>query len=96
MANRDVVVGCSSNKETCADMDRKAVVSSLFDSVSRAKRDRDQNVVQTLILHKILERKVEREWLSRDCISEAEVEARNWEKRNSDIAFQAINQEFEA
>ena len=28
--------------------------------------------------------------------SEAEVEARNWEKRHSDIAFQEINQEFES
>ena len=27
--------------------------------------------------------------------AEAEVEARNWEKRNSDIAVQEINQEFE-
>ena len=28
--------------------------------------------------------------------AEAEVEARNWEKRNSDIAFREINQEFES
>ena len=28
--------------------------------------------------------------------NEAEVEARNWEKRNSDIAFREINQEFES
>ena len=27
--------------------------------------------------------------------AEAEVEARNWEKKNSDFAFQEINQEFE-
>ena len=27
---------------------------------------------------------------------EAGIEARNWEKRNSDIAFQEINQEFES
>ena len=44
-------------------MDRETVVSSLFESVSKAKRDRDQNVVQTLKdkrnLHKILERKAE-------------------------------------
>ena len=63
MANRDFVVEQYSNKETCADMDRETVVSSLFDSVSRGKRDRDQNVVQTLRdrqnLHKILERKAE-------------------------------------
>ena len=46
-ANRDFVVGSTSNKETCADMDRETVVSCLFDSVSRGQRDRDQNVVQT-------------------------------------------------
>ena len=28
-------------------MDRETVVSSLFESVSKVKRDRDQNVVQT-------------------------------------------------
>ena len=28
--------------------------------------------------------------------AEAEVEARNWETRNFDIAFQEINQEFES
>ena len=28
--------------------------------------------------------------------AEAEVEARNWEKTNSDIAFRKINQEFES
>ena len=28
--------------------------------------------------------------------AEAEVEARNWEKRNSDFASQEINQEFES
>ena len=44
-------------------MDRETVVSSLFGSVSKVKRDRDQNVVQTSRdrqnLHKILERKAE-------------------------------------
>ena len=30
------------------------------------------------------------------CEAEAEAEARNWEKRNSDITFQEINQEFES
>ena len=42
-------------------MDREIVVSSLFESVSKEKRDRDQNVVQTSRdkqkLHKILERR---------------------------------------
>ena len=35
-------------KETCADTDRQTVVSSLFGSLSKEKRDRDQNVVQTV------------------------------------------------
>ena len=35
-------------KKTCADMDRETVVSSLSGSVSREKRDGDQNVVRTL------------------------------------------------
>ena len=30
------------------------------------------------------------------CEAEAKVEARNWEKRNSDVAFHEINQEFES
>ena len=59
----DSVASRTSIKETCADMDRETVVSSLFVSVSKEKRDRDQNVVQTLRdrqnLHKILERKAE-------------------------------------
>ena len=45
------------------DLDRVTVVSSLFDSVSRGQRDRDQNVVQTFRdrrnLHRVLERKAE-------------------------------------
>ena len=44
-------------------MDRETVVPSLFGSVSKEKRDRDQNVVQTLRdrqnLRKIIERKSE-------------------------------------
>ena len=28
--------------------------------------------------------------------ADAEIETRNWEKRNSDFAFQEINQEFES
>ena len=30
------------------------------------------------------------------CEAEAEIEARNWEKRNSGVAFQEIKQEFES
>ena len=65
----------TSIKETCADIDRETVVSSLLGSLSKAKRDRDQNVVQILrdrqSFHKILERKAElpcdeKNWLSKD------------------------------
>ena len=53
-------------------------------------------------LQKILERKVDSaergELLSQQTLFEAEyeLEARNWEKRNSDIALYQINQEFES
>ena len=56
-------------------MDRETVVASLFELVSKGKRDRDQNVVQTLKdrhnLHNILKRKAElavrgENWLSKD------------------------------
>ena len=47
-ADRVSVAGSTSNKETCADMDRETVFPSLFKSVSKEKRDRDLNVVQTL------------------------------------------------
>ena len=72
----------------------------------RRKRDRDQNVVQTLkdkeSLHKILEVKAELavkgENLAQQRLYEAEtdVEVKHWEKRNSDIALFEINQEFES
>ena len=53
-------------------------------------------------LQKIFERKVdlvvqgERAAQQKKFEAEAEVDARNWEKRNSDIAFREINQEFES
>ena len=52
--------------------------------------------------HKILERKVNsavrEEMMAQRKLyeAEAEVEARNWEKRNSESAFQEIHQEFES
>ena len=93
-------------QETGANLDIDSVVSTIFSSKSKGKRDRDQNVVHSLrdrkISKKILERKVdsavrgERMAEQKLCEAEAEVEARNWEKRNSDIAFHEINQEFES
>ena len=88
MANRDFVAGSRSNKETLADMDRETVVSSLFDSVSRGRE---------IEIHKILERKVESAFQGERMVqqklyqAEAEVEARNWGKRNSDIASQEFD-----
>ena len=86
-------------------MDRETVVSRLFGSVSKGKRDRDQNVVQTLRdrqnLRTILEWKAEYtvpgEKLAQVKLYEAEadVEVKHWENRNSDIALYEINQEFE-
>ena len=84
-------------KETCADMDCETVVSRLFGSVSKAKRDRDQNVVQTLKdrqnLNKTLERNAELavrgEQLAqhRSYDAEADVEVKHGEKRNSEMFF---------
>ena len=63
LADFDSVACRTGIKETCADMDRETVVSSLFGSISKGTRDRDQNVVQTLrdrqLFHTILERKAE-------------------------------------
>ena len=62
---------------------------------SFVERDREN-------LQKILERKVdlavraEKEAKQKLYQVEAEIEARNWEKKNSDIAFREINQEFES
>ena len=59
----DSVASRTGIKETCADMNRETVVSSLCESVSKGNRDRDQNVVQTFKdgqnLHNILEWKAE-------------------------------------
>ena len=73
-----------------------------FSSQSKRESDRDQNVVHTLRdrahFQKILERKVDSavrgERMAQQKLygTEAEVEARNWEKRNSDIAFRVANQ----
>ena len=81
-------------------------MASLFKSVSKEKRDRDQNVAQTLKerqnIPKILERKAEMaargEKLAqqRSYDAEADVEVTHWEKRISDIALDEINQEFES
>ena len=66
----------------------------------KGKRDRDQNVVQSLEdrenLHRVLERKAEiagrSEKLAQQKLyeAEAEVEARYWEKRDYDIALREI------
>ena len=102
----DPVASRSSIKETCADVDRGTFVSSLFGSVSKRKRDRDQNVVQTFRdrqnLHTILERQAELalrgEKLAQQrlCEAETDVEVKQCEKRKSDIALFEINQEFES
>ena len=86
MADYDCVDRRESIMETCADLDRETVVSTLFRPESKAKRDRDQNVVQSLRdrenLHKILERTLELavrgEKMAQQKLfeAEAEVEAR--------------------
>ena len=93
-------------QKTGAELDRPFVAATIFSSRSKGKRDRDTNAVHSLKdrdnLRKILERKVDSavrcELLSQQKVYEAEseVEAKNWEKRNSDIVFREINQEFES
>ena len=83
----------------------KQLFSSLLGSVSKMKRDRDQNVVHTSrdrqTLHEKPERKaelaVQGEKLvqQRLCEAEADVEVKHWEKRHSDIALCKINWEIE-
>ena len=95
----DCVASRTCIKETCADMNRETVAL-------KEKRDRDQNVVQTLKdmqnLHKILERKaalpVRGERLAQQKLYEAEafVEVKHWEERNSGVALCVVNQELES
>ena len=100
------VSGRTGLQETGAVLDRESVATTIFSSHSTGKRDRDTNVVHSLKdrenLSKILARKVysalRGEIIAQQKLyeAEAEVEARNWEKRNYDFAFQKINQEFES
>ena len=97
LADNDSVASRTGIKETCADMHREKVVLSLLGSMSKGKRDRHQNVVQTLTdrqnIHKIPERKAdlavrgEKLAQQRFCEAEADVEVKHWEKRKSDIVF---------
>ena len=74
-----------------------ANVATIFSSQSKEKRDRYQNVVHSLRDRKISRKSLngkltrpseEREWLNKKLYeAQHEVEARNWEKRNSDTAF---------
>ena len=89
-------------QEAGALADRESVATTIFSSQSKGKSDRDQNVVHSSRdrenLQKIIERKfdsaVRGEMMAQQKLYDAE--ARNWEKKNSDIAFQEINQEVES
>ena len=107
VADNDSVASHSSARKLAADTDNETIFPCVEESVSREKEDRDLNVVQTLKgrqnLHKFLERKAEfsrsrRKIRSEKRLSEAEadMEAREWEKRNSDIALYAKKQELES
>ena len=105
-ADYDSVASQTSSRKLAADVDHETSVRSVFESVSKEKRDRDFNVVQTLRdrqnLHKNLERKAESAARGEKLVqqrllgAEADVEVKHWEKRNSDIALHEINQEFES
>ena len=58
---------------------------------------RDKENLQTILERKV-DSAVRGERMARQKLyeAEAEVEGRNWEQRNSDIAFHEINQEFES
>ena len=95
-------------QETGEELDRDSVATTLLTSQSRGKRNRELNYVHALRdrdnLQKILERRVdlavrgerEREAQQKLYQAEGEVEVRNWEKRNSDVAFREVSQEFES
>ena len=99
------VSGRTGLQETGAELDRESVAATIFSSQSKVKRDRELNLVHALRdrdnLQKILERKVdlaiqgENEAQQKLYQAETEIEAKNWEKTNSDIAFREINQDFE-
>ena len=84
----------------------KQLFQVFFESVSKVKRDEDQNGVQTLKdmqnLRKFLERKAELAVRGEKLVqqrfyeAEADLEVKHWETRNSDIALYEINQEFES
>ena len=81
-------------------------ISSVEGTLSRGKRDRDLESVQTLSerrnLHAHLEQKaelaVQGECAAQRRLSEAEAEMniRNWEQRNSDVAVYETNRELES
>ena len=91
-----------SHRETEAELDRESVATKLFSSQSRGQRDRELNFVHALrdrgTLEMILERKVdlaiqgEQEAQQKLYHAEAEIEAKNTEKKNRDHSFQEINQ----
>ena len=68
LAAQDSVDSRTCNTEICADTDRETVVSTLVGSVSKVKRDRDQNVVQSLRDRQSLHRS-KGNWLSKKILS---------------------------
>ena len=89
------VASQTSSRKLAADVDHETIVPSVFESVSRRKKDRDLNVVQTL--KDIQNLHVRGETLAQQRLFEAEadVDVKHWEKRNSDIVLYEVNQEFE-
>ena len=81
-------------------------IASVAGTLSRRKRDQDLESAQTLSerrnVHVYLERKAElafeRECAAQKRFSEAEgeMDVRNWEQRNADIALNETNRELES
>ena len=99
------VSGRTGLQETGAVLDRICRNNDFWFTVEREERSRSKTSCiryETENLQKIFDRKVDSavggERICQQKLFEAEavVEARNWGKRNSDVAFQEIKQEFES
>ena len=91
LADYDYVASRTGIKETCVDVDREAVVSSLFQSVLKGREIETKMLWQTSRdwqhLCKINWPGEEKNWPSKDVFEAgADVEVKLWE-RNSDIAL---------
>ena len=107
LAEYDSVGSRNSIWETCADPDRETVVSTLFRSESKAKREiENKKLCNRQVTGKISTKSLngklywpslERHGLCKNCMKLREKwREKYWWKKNSDIALHEIDQEFES